>query len=358
MPKKVIELRHKVCDYTCMWNGIEDLYQTRLGEDIPDYFFFCLSGIGEFIYLKFSNGNMRRMASWNDGRTKKMYASINDIVGFKYKHIEGRKFDYIIKRAKKQIDNERPVVLGCLDMYYLSYYPKFYYKEHIPIHYILMVGYDDEEQCAYIYDCGIEEIQKIKYETLKKALNIEKTSLSDKNSMCLIEFDDEIKSIREIAIKGFYEKANQMLNPKMGFCGIPGMRKLSKEIINWKEELTSLEYETALRNIVMCTGTVPILPNRLLMIEEKDEIEHQAARREYGALLIELAEKYGFQEWKEAGNLFSKSGIIIQEMTDLIVKYLLKESKELNGLPNMINQIADFEEKAYQNILEGIKYEA
>lgn len=23
MPKKVIELRHKVCDYTCMWNGIE-----------------------------------------------------------------------------------------------------------------------------------------------------------------------------------------------------------------------------------------------------------------------------------------------------------------------------------------------
>ncbi len=45
-------------------------------------------------------------------------------------------------------------------------------------------------------------------------------------------------------------------------------------------------------------------------------------------------------------------------MTDLIVKYLLKQSKELNGLPNMINKIADFEEKAYQNILEGIKYEA
>ncbi|MCS4481028.1 hypothetical protein JQ038_05995 [Clostridium botulinum] len=38
MSKKVIKLRHKVCDYTCMWNGIEDLYQTRLGEDIPDFF--------------------------------------------------------------------------------------------------------------------------------------------------------------------------------------------------------------------------------------------------------------------------------------------------------------------------------
>lgn len=43
MPKKVIELRHEICDYTCMWNGIGDLYQTRLDEDIPDYFFFCCS---------------------------------------------------------------------------------------------------------------------------------------------------------------------------------------------------------------------------------------------------------------------------------------------------------------------------
>lgn len=55
-----------------------------------------------------------------------------------------------MKRAKEQIDNEKPVVLGCLDMYYLSHYPKFYNKEHIPIHYILMVGYDDEEQCWYL----------------------------------------------------------------------------------------------------------------------------------------------------------------------------------------------------------------
>lgn len=358
MSQKVIELRHKVCDYTCMWNGIEDLYQTKLGEDIPDYFFFCLSGIGKFVYLKFSSGNMRRMASWNDGRSKKMYASICNIVGFKYKHIEGRKFEYVMKRAREQIDNERPVVLGCLDMYYLSYYPKFYYKEHIPIHYILMVGYDDEEQCAYVYDCGIEEVQKIKYATLEKALNIGKTSLSDKNSICLIEFDDEVKSIREIAIKGFYEKANEMLNPKVGFCGIPGMRKLSKEILNWKDELAVEEYEIALRNIVMFTGTVPILPNRLLMIEEKYEIEHQAARREYAALLMKLGEKYGFQEWKVASDLFKKSGVIIQEMTDLIVEYLLKEGEELNRLPYMINQIADLEEKAYHRILKGIKNEA
>lgn len=221
-----------------------------------------------------------------------------------------------------------------------------------------MFRYDDEEQCVYVYDCGIEDVKKMEYETLEKALDIEKTSLSDKNSICLIEFDEEIKSIREIAIKGFYEKVNQMLNPKVWFVGISGMRKLSKEILSWEAELTVEEYETALRNIVMFTGTVPIIPNRLLMIEEKDEIEHQANRREYGTLLMKLGEKYGFEQWKVAGNLFSRSGIVIQEMTDLIVEYLMKESKEINRLPNMINQIADLEEKAYQNILEGINYEA
>lgn len=149
-----------------------------------------------------------------------------------------------------------------------------------------------------------------------------------------------------------------MLNLKVRFVGISGMRKLSKEILSWEAQLTVEEYETALRNIVMFTGTVPIIPNRLLMIDEKDEIEHQATRREYGALLIKLGGKYSFEQWKVAGNLFSKSGSIIQEMTDLIVEYLMKESKELNRLPNMINQIASLEEKAYQNILEGINYEA
>lgn len=55
-------------------------------------------------------------------------------------------------------------------MYYLSYYPKFYYKEHIPIHYILMVGYDDEEKYIYVYDCGIEEMQKLNMKLLKRLL--------------------------------------------------------------------------------------------------------------------------------------------------------------------------------------------
>jgi hypothetical protein len=118
-----------------MWNGMEDLYERRTGEEVPDYFFFCLSGIGSFVYMKFNQGKLRRMANWNDGRTKKMYQAISTTVGFTYHYIEGKTFEYALSKAKKQIDEDSPVVLGALDMYYLAYYPKMFHHAHIPIHY-------------------------------------------------------------------------------------------------------------------------------------------------------------------------------------------------------------------------------
>ncbi len=60
----------------------------------------------------------------------------------------------------------------------------------------------------------------------------------------------------------------------------------------------------------------------------------------------------------KASELFSKSGLVIQEMTDIITEYLLKERKELDELPYKIRQIADFEEEAYKWILEGVNHEA
>ena len=117
--------------------------------------FFYLSGFGNFVYQRFNTGELKRRAAWGDGRTKQMYKEIADIVGFQYQHIEGRTFEYAMLVAKNQIEMGKPVVLGCLDMYYLEYYPKLYKKFRVPIHYMLMVGYDEERKSAYILDCGI-----------------------------------------------------------------------------------------------------------------------------------------------------------------------------------------------------------
>jgi hypothetical protein len=159
MGSKFLSIPHHVDDYECMWNGIEDLYMQKSGEKIPQQFFFSLSGKGNFIYLKSNKGQIKRQAAWGDGRTKLMYKEIADIVGFQYKHTEGKTFDYAIKTAKTQIDAGNPVILGGLDMYYLTYYPKFYMKLHIPLHYVMMIGYDDEKGCGYVLDCGVEALQ-------------------------------------------------------------------------------------------------------------------------------------------------------------------------------------------------------
>lgn len=352
MSCKIIKMHHKLCDYTCMWNGIEDLYERKMGEEVPDYFFFCLSGIGNFVYLKFDKGRLRRMAGWGDGRTKKMYQAISDTAGFTYKHIEGRSFEYAMKKAKEQIDMDSPVVLGALDMYYLNYYPKFYHMAHIPIHYILMVGYDDEKQCAYFHDCGHQEIQKLSYADLEMALNIEKTELSDKNTVCCVDFSKDVKSIRRIAIEGFKAKAKAALNPPVSFVGIPGMRKLAKEILSWQNEMSEVEFRTSLENITIFTGTVPMLPDKLSGYRTAEDITHCAVRDRMGALFIELDEKYGIAGFKEAGKLFLQSGDILQNMTDLIVEYLIGNRSELNDLPGMISRIADIEEEAYMRIDE------
>lgn len=151
-----------------MWNGIEDIYMTKTGENIPLFFFFCLSGVGNITYLKHKDDRLPRQLIFGDGRPKKIYGNISDIAGFTYRFVEGRTFQNALKRIKELIDAGKPVVLGPLDMFHLPYL-KFYHKFHIPIHYILMVGYNDETQSISVYDCGREEMQTVPLENLKKA---------------------------------------------------------------------------------------------------------------------------------------------------------------------------------------------
>jgi hypothetical protein len=213
-----------------------------------------------------------------------------------------------------------------------------------------MVGYDEEEQCVYVHDCGKAEVQKITVSDLERALDIQKTELSDKNTICCPDFSGEIKDIRKIAVEGFKLKAKAMLYPPVGFVGIPGMRKLAKDILNWEKQLTTQEYREALINITMFTGTVPLLPDKLSGYKTAEDVTHCAVRDGFGVLLVELGNRYGFPGWVEAGGLFLRSGAVIENMTDYIVEYLLGNRGDLKELPDMINQIADLEEEAYRNI--------
>ena len=122
-------------------------------------------------------------------------------IGLQYKISEGRTLEYAFKSVKSEIDNGCPVILGPLDMYHLPYL-KTYHNDHIPMHYVLMIGYDDE--CIYLYDCGRKDIQMLSYKELRKAWQIEKNGVGCKNGFIRFSLPDNLPGVFELA-KTYYD---------------------------------------------------------------------------------------------------------------------------------------------------------
>lgn len=352
--RKIIEnFSHHLDDYECMWNGIEDIYMNKTGEKIPDQFFFAMSGFCSFAYIKTNKADTKRMVSFGDGRTKKMYEFLAPIVNFNYHHIECKTPELALSKAKKEIDNGFPVVIGALDMYYLEYYTKLYHKEHIPFHYVLMIGYDDEEKNIFLYDCGRKEVISLSYENLLLGMNAEYKGLCKPNTICTIRMDrpNSKKDIFKLAMK---IKANMFLNPPTKFLGINGLKKLSKEMLNWEEELGKQETDKILRNIVEFSGSVPTTPNRLNGISKKDEVIFMCSRDKMSKVLIELGREYKNKNLIKAGELFEDSGRQFEKLCDIFIDYILDTKKDMKLASDVILNIAEIEYNAYQLVSKGL----
>ncbi|MDQ0360918.1 BtrH N-terminal domain-containing protein [Breznakia pachnodae] len=350
---KIIEnFKHHKDDYECMWNGIEDIYMNHTGTTIPDQFFFLMSGFGGFAYIKTNAADIKRMVSFGDGRTKQMYQYLAPIVGFEFRHIQSKTFELAMKKAKKEIDNGNPVVLGALDMYYLEYYPKLYEGDHIPYHYVLMVGYDDEKECIYLYDCGKEDLQQLSYKNLKAALDVECPGMSKPNTICTIRMDKpaDIMTIANTALK---DKATTFISPPTGFLGYKGIQKLAKEFLKWDEEIGVDETKKIIKNMVYFMGTVPGYSNRLLGIDEPEMSIFMGGRDKMNRFMKELGEAEKNTAWIKAGDQFLNSGKLFEEMHELLVDYLLEISDEREKVQQLLLQIADKEKEAFTLVLEG-----
>lgn len=351
MSKKIIDVKHHMSDGCCMWNGIEDVYVTKSGEKVPEAFFFALSSYGENAYFKFNNPERPVMLSVCDGRTRKTYSKIKEEIGLQFKISEGRTFDYAFKSVKREIDNGNPVILGPLDMYDLPYL-KMYHKVHIPIHYVLMVGYDEEEECVYLYDCGREKMQKLSYDELQNAWQIEKNGVGDKNGFIRFSLPGRLRSEYELAQSCFKRKAERQLREKPEILGINALRKIALDFPEWKEEMPEKVFRNGLMSLTEFFGRVPKLPNRLLGSNSEDaDIPYKGNCDRIGNVLLVLGNKYRREDWVEAGSLFMECGELFEEITNQIISYLCDEENTLESLPRLFLTIADYEEGAYKLLL-------
>lgn len=334
----MIKMPHHKDDYECMWNGIEDLYIQKTGEKIPPNFFFSLASFGSFCYMKTEKSDVKRLVALGDGRTKQMFEFLAPIVGFEYKFHVCKTVEKAIKKAKIEIDNGYPVILGALDMFYLPYYEKIYYTEHIPFHYVLMIGYDDKKENITILDCGREEPQELPYNELKAAWNCNCSGVSKPFTLCTIRMKN-VKSKKQIAKEALQKKANMFLYPSAGFIGYKGFEKFIMELPKWKRQLGRENYNKQLFNMVQFYGTVPAIPNALRGINEPDKIVFGGGFDKISCVLSELGEEYKNDCYKAAAKIFNGGVVVIEEIKKIIVEYLTGTNDETNKLPSLYTKL-------------------
>jgi len=322
--RKIISLPHKLCDSTCYVNGLEDVLAWK-GSSFTDFLLSVVGGMASFTYLKFRSARPPYMVYWSTN-PKYLLRNLERLVGFSQVVTEGKSFKITFARLKESIERHEPVMAGALDMYYLHYYPGIYHRYHVPIHYFLVVGYDDQEQVVFVQDCGRTAVEKVPYAEFEKALNVKVPGMSGKNTFRVFKLPEKIPSELHVARKGFEFKAEQMLRPPVKMFGIPAMRKLADEIVLW-------DNKECFEHLVTYATTPPELPSSF---ERSDGMRFAQA-----GVLENLGERYKVDEWINASKLFRGSGHLIVELCKTAIE---RDSEKCSGL---VTQIADIEEKAY-----------
>jgi hypothetical protein len=329
---KLIKIPHEVHESTCYVNGLFDVLTWQGAR--YDYFLLpVVGGMASFAYLKFKMAKPPCMVYWGNS-PKYLLRDLGEIIGFTQTISEGKSFKNEFPRMKRHLENDEPVMVGALDMYYLYYYPELHKKEHVPIHYLLMVGYDDERQVVYVHDCSVNGVQEIPYMEFERALDVNVPGMSKKNTYRVFRLPHKMPIELEIAEKGFVYKARRMLNSPVSMFGIPAMRKLAKEIVSWTDN-------DCFRHMVAYAGLTPPL------IAE-DLSHNDGLRFEQARVFRDLGQRYQRQGWSDASILFRKSGELIVKLCERTLEY------DDRGCSVILGQIADTEEEAYTALLKSV----
>lgn len=326
---KLIKCPHRVHESTCYVNGLFDVLAWQ-GARYDYSLLPIIGGMASFAYLKSKMAEPPCMVYWGNN-PKYLLKDLGEIIGFTQTISEGKSFRNEFAKMKGHLENDEPVMVGALDMYYLHYYRELYRKEHVPIHYVLMIGCDDERQVVYVHDCSVDGVQEIPYVEFERALDVNVPGMSKKNTYRVFQLPRELPTELEIADKGFAYKASRMLRPPVSMFGIPAMRKLAKEIVSWGDR-------DCFRHMVAYAGLTPPLISR-------DLSHNDGLRFEQARVFGELGQRYQRKEWSQAANLFRKSGELTVKLCERALEY------DGRSCSAFLQEIADTEEEAYRSLL-------
>ncbi|MBN1265146.1 MAG: DUF4872 domain-containing protein [Anaerolineales bacterium] len=326
----ILSIPHRKSHGLCPVNGIRDLIQWRTGRDWTNEFVYGLGQGGGFAYLRFNAADPPRQVYWGVAGPRQ-HRYLAELLGAGYTEIENRSFKFSWNKAREMLEAGTPPVIGPLDMFYLPFYEGIYHKRHIPIHYLLLVGYD--EQKIYVLDTGQDEVQELLLDELQQAWDVNVLGLGKKNRLAAFDFPGDLAPTADIVHKAIADLCQTMLHPPVSMVGIPAMRKVAKEIVHWQEELGE-QVGACLRQVLEYLNSPPDI--------EGDHLT--AGRHIYIRFLQEAGEKAGL-DFSEPENLFGETIASLPDLAETIRKKNLVEAGAC------FDQIAVVEEKAF-SILE------
>jgi hypothetical protein len=230
----------------CPVNGIRDLVHWRSGRDWSNEFLYGLGQGGGFAYLRFSAATPPRQVYWGVSGPRQ-HEYLAQLLGAGYTVVEGRSFKLAWSRACEAVDAGLPPVLGPLDMFYLHYYEGLYHERHIPIHYVLLMGYEGGN--ALVHDTDKEEMQTIPLGELQMAWDVSLPGFGKRNRLVTFGIPQSLAPTEALIRQSIADECRTMLHPPVSLVGIPAMEKLAREIARWPEELGEEKAAASLRQV-------------------------------------------------------------------------------------------------------------
>lgn len=225
---------HRRAHGMCPVNGIRDLIHWRAGRDWSNEFVYGLGQGGGFAYLRFNSADPPRQVYWGIAGPRQ-HSYLAELLGAECVAVDNRSFKFSWGKAREAVDARNPLILGPLDMYHLHFYSDIYHRRHIPIHYVLLVGYDDES--AYVLDTDHDDVQVLPLDELQLAWDVNVPGMGKRNRLAVFDVPADLKPDDVLIRKSLADQCQTMLDPPVSMVGIPAMQKVAREIAGWPEEL-------------------------------------------------------------------------------------------------------------------------
>lgn len=348
---KRLELPHQLADYLCPVNGLCDVYEWKTGKRIPEeLIFYSKAGFQMISQKKAAVPKMIFLGQGSIG--KREYEFWKGIMGYEVIAGEGKCFRTTWKNVRELLDLDIPVILFGLDMFHLPYQRKFYHRQHIPGHVVLMTGYDETN--VYVHDNSKTEVQIIPIAELELAWAEDYIGISKKNAYFGINMKSPETDIARIAQKGIGKNAALYLSSPLSFMGQKGFDRFIGEFPKWADMFTNEELQKVYSHFIEYTGSVlPELPYEVSGQQSGILNPHRASRDKFAHALVKYKNSLGTEAWEEAAAYFQKSGKVIEKivdgfMEDVISCYFRHSEKYIP----LFQTLRRYEEDAFRRILD------